>query len=131
MATILLNKPFQVLSQFSEHENKRTLAEFVDVSGVYPAGRLDYDSEGALLLTDDGALNQRIASPEAKLPKTYLAQVEGTIDQAACSQLAEGVQLKDGPTRPAQAERIAEPPWLWPRTPLFASAPVFQHPGSS
>ena len=118
---IALNKPFDVLSQFtdrgSEGSPRRTLSDFVDVPGVYPAGRLDRDSEGLLLLTDDGKLQARISSPRHKLPKTYFAQIEGTPDDAALEQLRTGVTLKDGKTRPAKARVVEEPHWLWPRTP--------------
>ncbi|PXA98202.1 pseudouridine synthase [Nostoc sp. 3335mG] len=113
---ILLNKPFNVLSQFSGGVPGGTLADFVRVPGVYPAGRLDKDSEGLLLLTDDGALQARIASPKFKLPKTYLVQVEGAPDEEAFARLRKGVVLNDGPTRPAIAEQI-EPPALWERNP--------------
>jgi 23S rRNA pseudouridine2457 synthase len=113
---ILFNKPFRVMSQFSPSDDKLTLAQFIDIPGVYPAGRLDYDSEGLLLLTDDGALQHRIAHPDHKLPKTYWAQVEGAPDQNAVAQLQQGVQLSDGPTLPAQVRIIAEPK-LWPRDP--------------
>ena len=117
MATVvLLNKPFGVLSQFTGDEGVRTLAEFVDVPGVYAAGRLDKDSEGLLVLTDDGNLQQRIASPRRKTPKRYWAQVEGDVDETAVASLAAGVQLKDGRTRPARARRI-EHPALWDRVP--------------
>jgi 23S rRNA pseudouridine2457 synthase len=115
---ILFNKPWGVLSQFSgeSSEGRRALREFVTVPGVYPAGRLDRDSEGLLVLTDDGALQARIANPRFKLAKTYLVQVEGEPDEAAMRALAKGVVLKDGLTAPAKAERIA-PPDLWPRDP--------------
>ena len=119
MALILFNKPFGVLCQFSPERTgppRPTLADFITVPDVYPAGRLDLDSEGLLLLTDDGALQARIAEPRHKMPKTYLAQVEGEADEAALKALRAGVQLKDGPTLPAEASRI-EPPELWPRTP--------------
>ncbi|MEN8838626.1 MAG: pseudouridine synthase, partial [Celeribacter marinus] len=103
---IALNKPFDVLSQFTdkglEGSTRRTLSDFVDVRDVYPAGRLDRDSEGLLLLTDDGKLQARIANPKSKMPKTYLAQVEGDIDAAAIDALGKGVMLKDGQTRPAR-----------------------------
>lgn len=111
---ILFNKPFNVLTQFSGEGE--TLASYVKVPGVYPAGRLDKDSEGLLLLTDDGRLQARIADPKFKLEKTYLVQVEGEPDVAALEQLRRGVVLKDGPTRPARATRI-DPPDLWPRDP--------------
>lgn len=113
---ILLNKPFQVLSQFTTTDGKRTLAEFGLPAGVYAAGRLDWDSEGLLLLTDDGQLQAHLASPRFHLPKTYWVQVEGLPSDAALQQLRDGLLLKDGKTRPAGAERIA-PPSLWPRTP--------------
>ena len=117
MATlILLNKPYDVLSQFTDDEGRRTLADFLSLPGVYPAGRLDRDSEGLLLLTDDGAWQARIADPRHKLPKTYWVQVEGIPDQAALQQLAHGVQLKDGLTRPAHAQLMDEP-LVWPRNP--------------
>ena len=112
---ILFNKPYGVLCQFSDDSSgKPTLAQYVKVPGVYPAGRLDTDSEGLLLLTDDGRLQAQIADPKFKLPKTYLAQVEGEPDQAALAALRQGVQLRDGLTRPAEAEAIAAPA-LWPR----------------
>lgn len=121
MATLVLfNKPYGVLSQFTDSEGRDTLAHYIDLPGVYPAGRLDYDSEGLLLLTDDGALQARIAAPRNKMPKTYWVQVEGEISDSALSQLQKGVVLKDGPTRPAQARRIPEPA-LWPRTPPVRS----------
>lgn len=116
---ILFNKPFGVLSQFTDKasETKRqTLSDFIDVPGVYPAGRLDRDSEGLLILCDDGRLQARIADPRFKLPKTYLVQVEGEPDDACLEALRRGVRLKDGMTRPAEVEQIAEPE-LWPRDP--------------
>ncbi len=114
---ILFNKPWGVLSQFTdEGSGHPTLADYIDVPGVYPAGRLDRDSEGLLLLTDDGRLQARIADPKHKMPKTYWAQVEGEPDDAALAALRTGVRLKDGLTRPALAERI-DPPAIWPRDP--------------
>lgn len=116
---IRFNKPFGVLSQFTDRsvpEARATLSDFIAVPGVYPAGRLDRDSEGLLLLTDDGALQARIADPRFKLPKTYLVQVEGVPDAAALAALRRGVDLKDGRTRPAEAAAI-DPPALWPRDP--------------
>src|SRR6056297_2148690 len=115
---ILFNKPCGVLSQFTDRGNgdspRATLSDHVDVPGVYPAGRLDRDSEGLLLLTDDGRLQARISRPRRKMPKTYLVQVEGIPDDAALDALHGGLTLKDGPTRPARADRI-DPPDLWPR----------------
>ena len=119
MTLILFNKPFGVLCQFTGERTgppRPTLADYIDLPGVYPAGRLDLDSEGLLLLTDDGALQARIADPRFKLPKTYLVQVEGEIAESELAKLRRGVQLKDGMTRPGEAERIAEPD-LWPRDP--------------
>lgn len=119
MALILFNKPYGVLCQFSPERGgppRPTLADFVDRPGVYPAGRLDTDSEGLLLLTDDGKLQARIADPRFKMPKTYLVQVEGEPDDAALEALRRGVRLKDGMTLPAEAERIDDPA-LWSRDP--------------
>ena len=119
MALILFNKPFNVLCQFTPEPNgpeRQTLKDYIDVPGVYPAGRLDTDSEGLLLLTDDGRLQARIADPRFKMPKTYLAQVEGEPDAAALDALRRGVTLKDGRTLPAEVERIDDPA-LWPRDP--------------
>ena len=120
MTLILLNKPFGVLPQFTdrgtEGSARPTLSQFVDRAGVYPAGRLDMDSEGLMLLTDDGRLQARIADPKFKMAKIYLVQVEGEVTDEALEVLRRGVQLKDGPTRPAEAERIADPD-LWPRDP--------------
>ena len=117
---ILFNKPFDVLSQFTdkgtEGSPRRTLSEFVNVPKVYPAGRLDRDSEGLLVLTDNGKLQAKISNPKFRSPKTYLAQVEGVPDAAAIDQLRQGVTLKDGLTRPAMVEEI-EAPDLWPRDP--------------
>lgn len=111
------NKPFQVLCQFTDQAGRETLADYINVPDVYAAGRLDRDSEGLLLLTDDGKLQSRIAHPRFKLPKTYYVQVEGEPDDAAIASLQRGVRLKDGLTAPALCERIEEPNWLWPRTP--------------
>jgi 23S rRNA pseudouridine2457 synthase len=114
---IAFNKPFNVLCQFTDGAGRRTLADFVTVKNVYPAGRLDYDSEGLLLLTDDGALQKRIADPQHRMNKTYLAQVERVPDDKALAQLRRGVKLKDGMTAPAGARLVDEPAWLWPRQP--------------
>jgi 23S rRNA pseudouridine2457 synthase len=113
---IVFNKPFGVLSQFTDDGARATLASFVTVPGVYPAGRLDRDSEGLLLLTDDGRLQAQIADPRFKLAKTYWVQVEGNADEAQLAQLRRGVILNDGPTLPAVVEQMA-PPALWPRDP--------------
>ncbi len=118
MARVLLfNKPYGVLSQFTDGDGRATLADYIDVPGVYAAGRLDRDSEGLLVLTDDGRLQARIASPKTKTPKTYLAQVEGVPGPEALDALRRGVTLKDGPTRPARARVTPAPEWLWPRDP--------------
>ena len=119
MTLIAFNKPFDVLCQFTDEANgppRQTLADFIALPGVYPAGRLDRDSEGLLLLTDDGRLQARIADPRFKLPKTYLVQVEGEPADAALDALRRGVRLKDGMTLPAEVERIDDPA-LWPRNP--------------
>jgi 23S rRNA pseudouridine2457 synthase len=113
---LLLNKPFQVMCQFTDDAGRRTLADFVDVPGVYAAGRLDYDSEGLLLLTNVGWLQHLIAEPRYKLPKTYLVQVEREPDANALRQLSNGVWLNDGMTKPALVELI-EPPNVWARVP--------------
>ena len=117
MSLILFNKPFQVLCQFSPQPGRTTLGDFVKIPNVYPAGRLDADSEGLLLLTDDGRLQHDIAHPDHKQPKTYLVQVEGIPDAAALARLQAPLDLGDFTTKPCQAVRIAEPDWLWPRTP--------------
>ncbi|MCB5160813.1 pseudouridine synthase [Marinomonas algarum] len=113
---IAFNKPFRVLSQFSAEGDKDTLAQFIEAPDFYPAGRLDFDSEGLLLLTNHGALQHIIASPDFKLPKTYWVQVEGDITDEALEQLRHGVDLKDGLTKPAHAERMSTPK-VWQRVP--------------
>ena len=114
---ILLNKPFDVLCQFTDGQGRKTLADYVDVPGVYAAGRLDRDSEGLLVLTDDGKLQHKIANPKNKMSKTYWVQVEGEPTDKDLQALQEGVLLKDGMTRPAKAQFIDEPTSLWPRNP--------------
>lgn len=113
---LLLNKPYDVLCQFTDSEGRETLASYVTEKNFYPAGRLDRDSEGLVLLTDDGALQHCVAHPQNKMEKTYWVQVEGTIDKTALSTLRRGVTLKDGLTRPAKADIMAEP-HIWPRNP--------------
>ncbi len=117
---ILFNKPFGVLPQFTdkgtEGSARPTLSQYIDVPGVYPAGRLDMDSEGLMLLTDDGRLQARISDPKFKMPKSYLVHVEGYVSDEALAALRGGVRLKDGMTLPADAERIADPQ-IWPRDP--------------
>jgi 23S rRNA pseudouridine2457 synthase len=114
---IAFNKPFGVICKFSPEPNRRTLADYINVANVYPAGRLDTDSEGLLLLTDDGALQARIANPRFKLAKVYWAQVEGAPTEAALTQLRSGVDLGDFKTAPAGVRVIDEPGNLWPRDP--------------
>jgi 23S rRNA pseudouridine2457 synthase len=113
---LLLNKPYDALCQFTDSEGRTTLAEFIKEKGLYPAGRLDRDSEGAVLLTEDGKLQHCIAHPSAKLEKTYWVQVEGIPDEAALARLRDGIVLKDGPTRPARVEHM-DAPDVWPRVP--------------
>ena len=114
---ILFNKPYGVLSQFTPEGRWQGLKDYIPVPDVYAAGRLDADSEGLLILTDDGALQRRIADPAHKLPKTYWVQVEGTPDQVALAQLKKGVDLDDFVTHPAKAKLMHEPAGLWPRNP--------------
>lgn len=114
---LLFNKPYNVICQFSRDGLHSTLADYIKLPDFYPAGRLDTDSEGLLVLTDDGKLQHRITDPKHKLPKTYWVQVEGVPDEAALAQLRRGVALKDGVTRPAEARLIEEPARLWPRNP--------------
>ncbi len=117
MALILFNKPFQVLCQFSPHPKWPTLADHLQQPGIYPAGRLDADSEGLMLLTDDGALQHRISHPDHKQAKTYAVQVEGVPTAAQLAQLQGPIDLGDFITQPCRAVRIEEPAWLWPRVP--------------
>ena len=113
---VLFNKPFDVLTQFTDDEKRRTLADYIPVKDVYAAGRLDKDSEGLLVLTNDGKLQHQLANPNKKTGKTYWVQVEGLPDEKAMAALAEGVELKDGLTRPAKV-KIIEEPAIWPRNP--------------
>ncbi|MEJ6774034.1 MAG: pseudouridine synthase [Porticoccaceae bacterium] len=113
---IIFNKPFQVLSQFTDNSGKKTLADYINVKAVYPAGRLDFDSEGLLLLTDDGLLQAKISDPKYKLSKTYWVQVEGNATQAQCDELLAGVSLKDGMATALSCKLIPEPV-LWDRVP--------------
>ncbi|MBY6199887.1 pseudouridine synthase [Maritalea mobilis] len=114
---VAFNKPMDVLSQFTGDGHWPGLSAHLDMPGMYPAGRLDRDSEGLLLLTNDGKLQARITSPRSRTPKTYFAMVEGVPDDAALEALRAGVELKDGLTRPALVEQVVEPAWLWPRDP--------------
>jgi 23S rRNA pseudouridine2457 synthase len=114
---VLFNKPFGVICQFSPHEKHQSLAEYISIKDIYPAGRLDHDSEGLLLLTCDGKLQHKIADPKNKMKKIYRVQVDKEITEDAIAQLKKGVMLKDGKTRPAQAKIISEPENLWPRDP--------------
>ena len=125
MRYILVNKPYEVLTQFTDEHGRATLKDLVPVPGVYPVGRLDFDSEGLLLLTDDKALQHRLSDPKFKVPKTYWAQVEGTVTDEALEQLRRGVQIKDGLTTPAQVKILAEPAGLWERsTPIRFRASI-------
>jgi 23S rRNA pseudouridine2457 synthase len=117
MPLILFNKPYQVMCQFSPHPTRNTLANYLDMPDIYPAGRLDADSEGLLLLTDDGELQHRISHPSRKQPKTYIAQVEGVPDAAALKRLQAPLNLGDFVTQPCQAKHIHPPEWLWERDP--------------
>ncbi len=113
---ILFNKPYRVMSQFRPSGDKQTLADYIDIPGVYPAGRLDYDSEGLLVLTDDGKLQQRIADPKFKRSKQYWVQVEGIPGEVELQRLRDGVELKDGVTAPATV-KMMDAPAVWPRVP--------------
>ncbi len=117
MPLILFNKPFQVMCQFSGSAGKQTLADFLNIPGIYPAGRLDADSEGLLLLTDDGRLQHRISHPDSKQPKTYIAQVEGTPDSQQLERLQRPLDLGDFVTQHCQVKQIEPPAWLWEREP--------------
>ena len=114
---ILFNKPFDVLCQFTDEQGRQTLADFIKQKDVYAAGRLDRDSEGLLLLTDDGKLQHRITDPKNKMQKTYWVQVEGEITDSAITQLTSGIKLKDGLTRQARVKKIRPPENIWPRVP--------------
>ena len=113
---VLFNKPFQVLSQFTDADGRETLKDYIDIPNVYAAGRLDRDSEGLLVLTNDGKLQHKLANPEAKTSKTYWVQVEGVMDEKAMQSLRDGVELKDGMTLPAKVKPMDEPD-VWERNP--------------
>lgn len=113
---VIFNKPFQVLCQFTDDGDRKTLSDYINIKDVYPAGRLDYDSEGLMILTDDGKLQAKISDPRYKLPKTYWAQVEGSATQKDCDTLMKGVKLKDGPARAVSCRLIPEPS-IWERVP--------------
>ena len=117
MRYLLLNKPYEVLTQFTDEHGRATLKDFVPVPDVYPVGRLDFDSEGLLLLTDDKQLQHHLSDPKFKVPKTYWAQVEGLVSEAALEQLRRGVPIKEGLTTPGEAAELPEPAGLWPRNP--------------
>ena len=118
---ILFNKPFNVLTQFTDKSNvaneRKTLSDYINIKQVYPAGRLDLDSEGLVILTDDGRLQSKISSPKFKVEKTYLVQVEGIPEEKNLDTLRRGIELKDGLTKPAKAKAVEEPKWLWDRKP--------------
>jgi len=117
MRLVLLNKPFQVLPQFTAADGRECLRDYLPLRGVYPAGRLDYDSEGLVVLTDFGPWQARISQPGGRYAKVYLVQVEGTADEVALGRLREGVELNDGRTLPASVRSVPGPAWLWPRNP--------------
>ena len=114
---LALNKPFGVLCQFSSDGGHESLADYIDFPDVYPAGRLDRDSEGLVLLTNHGSLQHTISDPRHKLPKVYCVQVEGEFTPEAAGRVAQGIELKDGPTRPCQVRLMTPPKWLWDRDP--------------
>jgi 23S rRNA pseudouridine2457 synthase len=116
-ALLLFNKPFHVLTQFTSTDGKATLRDYLSAPGMRPAGRLDYDSEGLVLLTNAGTLQARLADPRWQAGKTYFVQVEGTPNETALVPLRRGIDLNDGRTLPAQAKAVDEPEWLWPRDP--------------
>ena len=113
---IIFNKPFEVLSQFTTDGNKTTLKEFITIPDIYPCGRLDYDSEGLMLLTDDAKFQHKVSHPKHKMEKIYLAQVEGDITSEAVGKLIKGIEIKGGKTLPARVKRMEAPDWLWERS---------------
>ena len=129
MKIVILNKPYDVLSQFRADEKHQTMADFVNDPSLRLAGRLDMDSEGLVFLTDHGGLNQYITNPENKKFKTYLVQVEGDVTEEALEKLRQGIELKDGMTLPAKAAKVSEPEWLWNVCHLFVSVHLFQRLG--